>query len=116
MDNIETQDEALSKAARAKKSRLMKMKGKMIAKKREISMKRKASPEKIKKRAMKKARDILAKKILKDRSKSDLSISGKEGLEKKLNAKSAIINKISKKLIPQIKKAEIERLAKMKEK
>ena len=116
MDNIETQDEALSKAARMKKSRLMKMKGKMIAKKREISMKRKASPEKIKKRAMKKARDILAKKILKDRSKSDLSISGKEGLEKKLNAKTAIIKKIAKKLIPQIKKAETERLAKMKEK
>ena len=116
MDNTETQDEALSKAARMKKSRLMKMKGKMIAKKREISMKKKASPEKLKKRAMKKARDILAKKILKDRSKSDLSISGKEGLEKKLNAKSAIIKKIAKKLIPQIKKAETERLAKMKEK
>ena len=116
MDNTETQDEALSKAARMKKSRLMKMKGKMIARKREISMKKKASPEKLKKRAMKKARDILAKKILKDRSKSDLSISGKEGLEKKLNAKTAIIKKIAKKLIPQIKKAETERLAKMKEK
>ncbi len=82
MDNIETQDEAMSKAARIKKSRVMKMKGKMIAKKREIAMKKKASPEKIKKRAMKKARDVLAKKILKDRSKADLSISGKEGLEK----------------------------------
>ena len=116
MDNTETQDEALSKAARMKKSRLMKMKGKMIARKREISMKKKASPEKIQKRAMKRARDILTKKILKDRSKSDLSISGKEGLEKKLNAKTAIIKKIAKKLIPQIKKAETERLAKMKEK
>ena len=116
MDSTETQDEALSKAARMKKSRLMKMKGKMIAKKREISMKKKASPEKLKKRAMKKARDILTKKILKDRSKSDLSISGKEGLEKKLNAKTAIIKKIAKKIIPQIKKAETERLAKMKEK
>ena len=115
MDSTETQDEALSKAARMKKSRLMKMKGKMIAKKREISMKKKASPEKLKKRAMKKARDILAKKILKDRSKADLSLSGKEGLEKKLNAKTAIIKKIAKKIIPQIKKAETERLAKMKE-
>ena len=116
MDNTETQDEAMSKAARMKKSRLMKMKGKMIARKREISMKKKASPEKIKKRAMKTARDILTKKILKDRSKSDLSISGKEGLEKKLNAKAAVIKKIAKKIIPQIKKAETERLAKMKEK
>jgi hypothetical protein len=116
MDNIETQDEAMSKAARIKKSRIMKMKGKMIAKKREIAMKKKASPEKIKKRAMKKARDVLAKKILKDRSKADLSISGKEGLEKKLNSKKAVIKKIAKKLLPQIKKAETERLAKKKEK
>lgn len=116
MDNIETQDEAMSKAARIKKSRVMKMKGKMIAKKREIAMKKKASPEKIKKRAMKKARDVLAKKILKDRSKADLSISGKEGLEKKLNSKKAVIKKIAKKLLPQIKKAETERLAKKKEK
>jgi len=45
MDNIETQDEAMSKAARIKKSRIMKMKGKMIAKKRKIAMKKKASPE-----------------------------------------------------------------------
>ena len=116
MDNIETQDEAMSKAARIKKSRIMKMKGKMIAKKRKIAMKKKASPEKIKKRAMKKARDIIAKKILKDRSKADLSISGKEGLEKKLNSKKAIIKKIAKKLLPQIKKAETERLAKKNEK
>jgi hypothetical protein len=116
MDNIETQDEAMSKAARIKKSRLMKMKGKMMAKKREISMKKKSSPEKIKKKAFKKARDILAKKILKDRSKADLSISGKEGLEKKLNAKTAVIKKIAKKLVPQIKKAETDRLAKQKEK
>ena len=116
MDNIETQDEAMSKAARIKKSRIMKMKGKMIAKKRKIAMKKKASPEKIKKRAMKKARDIIAKKILKDRSKADLSISGKEGLEKKLNSKKAVIKKIAKKLLPQIKKAETERLAKKNEK
>ena len=116
MDNTETQDEALSKAARMKKSRLMKMKGKMIARKREISMKKKASPEKIKKRAMKKARDVLAKKILKDRSKADLSISGKENLEKKLNKKKALIKKIAKKMLPKIKQAENERLAKKKEK
>ena len=109
-------DEVMSKATRMKKSRMMKVKGKQIARKRKIAMKRKANPEKLKKRAMKKARDIVAKKILKDRSKSDLSISGKEGLEKKLNAKTAIIKKIAKKIIPQIKKAETERLAKMKEK
>ena len=60
-------DEVMSKATRMKKARMMKMKGKMIAKKRKIAMKRKASPEKLKSKAMKKARDIIAKKILKDK-------------------------------------------------
>ena len=46
MDNLEPQDEALSKAARMKMSRMMKAKGKMIARKRAISMKKKKSPEK----------------------------------------------------------------------
>ena len=85
MDNLEPQDEALSKAARMKMSRMMKAKGKIIARKRAISMKKKSSPEKIKKKAQKQARDILAKKILKDKSKADLSISGKEALEKLYN-------------------------------
>jgi len=115
MDNIETQDEVMSKATRFKMSMKMKAKSKMIARKRAISMKKRASPEKILKRATKQARDLLTKKILKDRSKADLSISGKESLEKKLNQKKAIIKKIAKKLIPKIKKAEAARLAKQKE-
>ncbi len=73
-------DEVMSKATRMKKARMMKMKGKMIAKKRKIAMKRKASPEKLKSRAMKKARDIIAK--------------------------------IAKKILPKIRSAENERLAK----
>ena len=116
MDNIETQDEALTIAQRNKKSRLMKAKGKIIARKRAISMKKKKTPEKIKKTAQKQARDMLAKKILKDRSKADLSISGKENLEKKLDKKKVLIKRIAKKLIPKIKKAESERLKKKKEK
>ena len=105
-------DEVMNKMARMKRSRMMKMKGKMIAKKRKIAMKRKASPEKLKKRAMKKARDIVAKKILKDKDKSDLSIAGRETLEKKLAKKKAVIAKIAKKILPKIRSAENERLAK----
>jgi hypothetical protein len=115
MDNLKPQDEALTIAQRKKKSRMMKAKGKIIARKRAISMKKRSSPDKIKKKAQKKARDMLAKKLLKDRSKADLSISGKENLEKKLDKKKALIKKIAKKLIPKIKKAETDRLAKKKE-
>ena len=105
-------DEIMSKMVRMKKSRMMKMKGKQIARKRKIAMKRKANPEKLKKRAMKKARDIIAKRILKDKDKSDLSIAGKENLEKKLAKKKAVIAKIAKKILPKIRSAENERLAK----
>ena len=106
-------DEVMSKSARMKKSRAMKQKSKQIARKRKISMKRKADPAKLKLRAIKKAREIITKKILKDRSKSDLSIAGKETLEKKLAKKKAVIAKIAKKILPKVKKAETERLAKL---
>ena len=109
-------DEIMSKMARMKRARMMKTKGKMIARKRKIAMKRKASPEKIKKRAAKKARDIITKKILKDKSKSDLSLAGRERLEKRLAKKKTIIAKIAKKILPKVRKAENERLAKRKEK
>ena len=108
-------DEIMSKMVRMKKARMMKVKGKQIARKRKIAMKRKANPAKLKTRAMKKARDIVAKKLLKDKNKSDLSIAGKENLEKRLVKKKAVIEKIAKRILPQVRKAENERLAKRRE-
>ena len=107
-------DEVMSKMVRMKKARMMKVKGKQIARKRKIAMKRKANPEKLKKRSMKKAIDIIAKRILKDKDKSDLSIAGKENLEKKLAKKKAVIAKIAKKILPKIRSAEAERIKKKK--
>ena len=109
-------DEVMSKMARMKRARMMKVKGKQIARKRKLAMKRKADPEKLKTRAMKKARDMVAKKLLKDKDKSDLSISGKENLEKRLAKKKAVIAKIAKRILPKVRKAENERLAKRREK
>ena len=108
-------DEVMNKMARMKRSRMMKTKGKQIARKRKIAMKRKANPEKLKQRAMKKARDIVAKKILKDKDKSDLSLAAKETLEKRLDKKKAVIAKIAKRILPKVRKAENERLAKRRE-
>ena len=105
-------DEIMSKMARMKRARMMKVKGKQIARKRKLAMKRKADPEKLKTRAMKKARDMVAKKLLKDKKKSDLSIAGRETLEKKLAKKKAVIAKIARKILPKVRSAENERLAK----
>ena len=106
-------DEALTPSQRFKRSRVMKMKSNIIAKKRAISMKRRAPSEVIQKRAMKKARDILTTKILNNRSKSELGFGELENLEKKLGKKKSVIKKIAKKLLPQIKKSEQERIAKL---
>ena len=78
-------------------------------------MQKKASPEKILKRAQIQARDIFAQKILKGKNKADLSQSGKVDLEKKLDKKKAVIKSLAKRLIPKVKQAETARLAKQKE-
>jgi len=108
--------EVLSIAARKKLARTLKLKSKQIARKRAISMKRKASPEKLKKRAQKKAVDFVAKKILKNKERSDLGQAGREALEKKLKKKQGFIKKLAKRLLPVVKKAEAQRMAKKGEK
>lgn len=70
---------------------------------RKKAAKKLASPEKLKKRAEKAARQILIKKILKQRNKDDLSFAGRASIEKKLAKKKGAIKKIAKRLLPQIK-------------
>ena len=69
-----------------------------------------ASPEKLKSRANKAARELLIKKMLKDKKKSDLSFSGRASIEKKLEKKKGAIAKIAKKLLPGIKKKDRAKL------
>ena len=56
-------DEALTPAQRLKRSRVMKQKSKIIQRKRAIAMKKRTPYEVIKKGELKKAMDILTKKI-----------------------------------------------------
>lgn len=70
---------------------------------RKKAAKKLASPEKLKKRAEKAARQILIKKILKQRNKDDLSFAGRASIEKQLAKKKGAIKKIAKRLLPQIK-------------
>ena len=113
LSRIPQMDEALTPAQRIKRARVMKMKSNIIAKKRARAMKKRAPSEVIQKRSMKKAREILTKKILNNKSKSDLGYGELENLEKKLDKKKAVIKKIAKKMLPQLKKAEKERIEKL---
>jgi|TARA_R110002167_G_scaffold185090_1_gene385657 hypothetical protein len=103
-------EEALTLQQRMKRSRIMKAKSGMIARKRERALNKKADSKTIQKRAQKTARNIISKKMLQGRDKSELSLSSRETLEKKLGKKKSIINKIAKKLLPQLRKKEVERI------
>ena len=107
-------EEALTLQQRIKRSRIMKVKSKIIARKRKIAMRKRASPDKIKKRANKAARKIIQDNILKDREKDELSYTSRDRLEKMVDKKQPLIKRIAKKLLPAMRKKEAERLQKRK--
>jgi len=101
-----TQLEALTNQQRMKaKINFRKNKAKIALGKKKAA-KKLASPEKLKSRAEKQARNILIKKILKNKDKGDLSFAGRKEIEKKLAKKKGAIKKIAKKLLPKVKAAD----------
>jgi len=116
MKSFKEFEEAMTAAQRQKaKANFRKNKAK-IAIGRKKAAKKAASPEKLKSRAEKQAREILLKKILKGKDKSELSFAARAGIEKKLAKKKGAIKKIAKKLLPKVKMADKERLAKTRQK
>ena len=103
----EEMQEADSMQTRLKKQKAFrKNKVKILMKRKKAMKKKNLNPEKLKKRAEKQARNMIAKKMLKDTDKSDLGMSGRQALEKKLDKKKAAIKKLAKKLLPMIRKKE----------
>lgn len=103
----EEMQEADSMQTRLKKQKAFrKNKMKILMKRKKAMKKKNLNPEKLKKRAEKQARNMVAKKMLKDTDKSDLGMSGRQALEKKLDKKKAAIKKLAKKLLPMIRKKE----------
>ncbi len=81
-----------------------------IALGRKKAAKKLASPEKLKARAQKQARNVLIKKLLKNKSKNQLSYAERQALEVKLAKKQGAVLKIAKKLLPAVKKADREKM------
>lgn len=103
-------EEALTIAQRQKMKAVFRKNKAKIALGRKKAQKKLASPEKLKARAEKQARNILLKKITKDKDKADLSFGQRQSIEKQLEKKKAAIQKIAKKLLPQVRKADREKL------
>ena len=101
----ESTDEALSMAARRKRSRDMRKNKNKLRIARDRMKKRVASPERIKKRAKKQAIDKIYKKLTKGMSRKDLTPGKKAELEKRIAKMKPRVNRIAKKLLPSVRRA-----------
>lgn len=109
---LEERIHPLTYAQRIQKAQTMRRFARRIEMARERAQQRRATPEKLKQRSHKRALEIIRAKILKDKSYSDLSPMEKTTLDKRLMAiPQATIDRIARKMIPVVRKAENERMA-----
>ena len=104
-------DEALNLQQRMKRSRLMKRMKSRIKIGRQRAMRKMANKKTIEKRAMRQARNQLAKKLTRGIPKKELTFARKQEIEKRL-AKPALqsrIKRIAKRIFKDVRKAEVQR-------
>jgi hypothetical protein len=102
----EMENEAIDIQTRMKmKANLRRNKAK-IALGRRKAAKKMATKEVITKRAQRQARSQILNKILKGKSKDELSYGARAAAEKRLAKKGPMIQRLAKKLIPQTRKAD----------
>ncbi len=103
-------NEAMTMATRMKMKAAFRKNKAKIALGRKKAAKKLASPEKLKARAQKQARNILIGKLLKNKDKKQLSYAERQALEVRLAKKQGAIMKIAKKLLPKVKKADRDKM------
>jgi len=109
--NEQVETEALDVTQRRKRAQIMKRNKAKIAIGRRRAERKIANMEKLKKRARKHARNEILKRLTKDIPKAELSVARKKELEKRLE-KPVVQKRIArsaKKMLPSIRKAEMER-------
>lgn len=106
-ESVET--EALSHAQRIKMGQRMKRMAKRIAIARKRALKRTPTSDVVKRRSMKSARKLIYKKLTKGMDKSELSFARRQDIEKRLAKMGPRIQRIAKKLAPEIRKRDRDR-------
>ena len=104
-------DEEMSRQARLKASQRMKRMSKRIQMAKQRALKRAPTMDVIQKRAQKQARDQMYQKWTKGVPKSELSIGRRAELEKRLKKAKPKVDRLAKKLIPQIRQQDRDRRA-----
>jgi hypothetical protein len=106
----------LSRQTRRKMAMVAKRTAKKRAAKKKIRAKRMKSPAQLKVSAEKAAKKFLVKRMTGGKPYNDLSVSQKELVDKKIDARKGLIGTIAKKMLPLVKKKEKERLKRLKNK
>ncbi len=76
---------------------------------RDRAKRRTANAETLQKRARKQARTSILKKLTKGVDKGEMSFAKRQELEKRLDKMKGRIDKVARKLLPKVRKAELER-------
>ena len=117
LEQLETEQQldefVLNLQQRQKRARLMRRLAKRMARQKKIRAKRMADTNRLHKRAMKVAKNIIRKKVAGERGAHyrELSSAEKMSIDKVVEKKSAVIAKLAKRLMPKVRKAEIARVA-----
>jgi len=107
--NEEFENEALSMAARRKKAiQMKKYQARLKVGRKKASMKI-ADKARLEKRARKAARNAIAKKLTKGIAKAELTPARKAEIEKRLDKMQGKVARLAKKLLPKIRKTELEK-------
>ena len=107
----------LSYSARIKRGQTMKRFAGKIAAARKRMANRRATPEKLKARARKAAIGVIRAKVAGEKGKSynTLSTGEKIAIDKKVEKRKGAINRIAKKMLPKVRKAELQKFSAKKE-
>jgi hypothetical protein len=102
-------DEVLDTTARLKRKALFKRRGARIALARKLQAKRLATPDRLKKRSRLRAKGILIKRLFQGRTMSEIPISQRAQVSKKLERLKGTISRVSTKLLRRVRQDDIAR-------
>jgi hypothetical protein len=108
-ESVELETEALSMAQRRKRAIQMKKYASRLKVGRKKAAMKVADQTRLQKRARKAARNAIAKKLTKGIAKQDLTPARKADIEKRLDKMQPKINRLAKKLLPRLRKTELEK-------
>lgn len=103
-------DEAITSSERIKMAQKMRSRKQMLALARKTKLKRASSSDVIMRRSKTAARKLMYKKLLKGRSKSQLSAAEKNQIEARVSMLMSMAKNLPQKLAPKVKELERKRL------